>query len=50
MNFSNSNAKFNLSKSIGAVNEILINNLHDYELKNGKFNLKPWQAIIVRIT
>jgi oligo-1,6-glucosidase len=49
MNFSNSNARFNLSKSIGTISEILINNLRDCECKNGKFNLKPWQAIIARI-
>lgn len=49
MNFSNEEAEFDLPKSVGKVGDLLINNLSDYKMKSGKFDLKPWQAIIVRI-
>ena len=49
MNFSNEETEFNLPKSIGKVGDVLINNLSDYKMSDGKFDLKPWQAIIVRI-
>jgi oligo-1,6-glucosidase len=49
MNFSDTEAQFNLSKSVGMVGDVLINNLSSYKIEEGKFNLAPWQAIIVRI-
>ncbi|MEP6713146.1 MAG: alpha-amylase family glycosyl hydrolase, partial [Ferruginibacter sp.] len=49
MNFSDNEAGFNLPKSMGKIGEVLINNVSGYKIKDGKFNLTPWQAIIVRI-
>ena len=49
MNFSNNDASFVLPDSVGKVSDILINNLNDTKINNGKFDLKPWQAMIVRL-
>ena len=49
MNFSDKNVKFNLPASAGKAGEVLINNLTDYQIKDGSFNLKPYQAMIVRL-
>ncbi len=49
MNFSDHPAEFNLRKSTGTVLRVLINNLAETKIMNGKFELKPWQAMVVRI-
>jgi oligo-1,6-glucosidase len=49
MNFSNEPAEFILQKSVGKPGNVLINNLQSYKMDNGKLDLKPWQAIIIRI-
>lgn len=49
LNFSGNDAEFTLPKSVGKVGKPLINNFSDYKIKEGKFYLAPWQAIIVRI-
>ena len=49
MNFSNNNAEFILSKTMGKTGTILINNLNDFKITDNNFYLKPWQAMIVRI-
>ncbi|MEP6949748.1 MAG: alpha-glucosidase [Ginsengibacter sp.] len=49
LNFSAKNVSFNLPAKAGKTGEVLINNLADYQMKDGSFNLKPWQAMIVRL-
>lgn len=49
LNFSDKNVKFNLPASAGKAGKVLINNLAGYLIKDGSFNLKPWQAMIVRL-
>ena len=49
MNFSDKDVQFKLPASAGKAGEVLINNLTDYQIKEGSFNLKPYQAMIVRL-
>lgn len=49
LNFSDKKAPFNLPFSAGRAGEVLINNLEDLQVTEGTFNLKPWQAVIVRL-
>ena len=49
LNFSDKNVMFNPPASVGKVSTVLINNSNDYKIKDCSFNLKPYQAIIVRL-
>jgi oligo-1,6-glucosidase len=49
MNFSDTDVKFNLPASVGKVSTVLINNLTDYKIKDRSINLRPYQAMIVRL-
>lgn len=49
MNFFDTDVKFNLPSSEGKVGVVLINNLTDYKIKDGSINLRPYQAMIVRL-
>jgi len=49
MNFSVKDAEFKIPPAIGKPGEVLINNLKEYNMKNGSINLLPYQAIIIRL-
>jgi oligo-1,6-glucosidase len=49
LNFSAKNVVFNLPAATGKTGEVLINNLAHYQIKDGSINLKPYQALIVRL-
>ena len=49
LNFSAKKVKFDLPASQGKAGNVLINNLPDYKIKGGSFDLKPYQAMIVRL-
>jgi len=49
MNFSDKNAAFNLPAEEGKAGDLLINNLPDSPVNEAVFNLKPYQAVIVRL-
>jgi oligo-1,6-glucosidase len=49
MNFSDKNVLFTIPSSVGKPGEILINNLNNYQVKNGAVHLQPYQAIIIRL-
>ena len=49
MNFSPKDGAFNLPSSVGKAGQVLINNLADHKIKDGSFELKPYQAMIIRL-
>ena len=49
LNFSKKNVMFDLSSSIGIVKTVLINNFNNYKIANNSIDLKPYQAMIIRL-
>jgi oligo-1,6-glucosidase len=49
LNFSKKNVMFDLSSSIGIVKTVLINNFNNYKITNNSIDLKPYQAMIIRL-
>ena len=49
LNFSSNNLEYRVPETVGTTGEILINNLADLKITEGKFRLQPYQAVIIRI-
>jgi oligo-1,6-glucosidase len=48
LNFSSSKTKFDIPKKDGALN-VLMNNVASISVKNNTVNMKPWQALVIRL-